>query len=82
LTGPPGALVGLPAGDALGAGYEFDAPPPANTARMIGGGLGNWAPGEWTDDTQMAYCIAIQYVMNPRPGQQVRGSGCAERRSY
>jgi ADP-ribosylglycohydrolase/predicted protein tyrosine phosphatase len=25
---------------------------------MIGGGLGDWAPGEWTDDTQMAICIA------------------------
>ncbi len=54
-----GALVGLAAGDALGAGYEFRAPPPAGAARMIGGGLGNWAPGEWTDDTQMAYCVAI-----------------------
>src|ERR1700733_12069197 len=25
---------------------------------MIGGGLGPWEPGEWTDDTQMALCIA------------------------
>jgi ADP-ribosylglycohydrolase/protein-tyrosine phosphatase len=25
---------------------------------MIGGGYGPWAPGEWTDDTQMALCIA------------------------
>ena len=25
---------------------------------MIGGGLGNFAPGEWTDDTSMAYCVA------------------------
>jgi ADP-ribosylglycohydrolase len=24
---------------------------------MIGGGLGGWEPGEWTDDTQMALCI-------------------------
>ena len=24
---------------------------------MIGGGLGNFAPGEWTDDTTMAWCI-------------------------
>ncbi len=52
-----GALLGLAVGDALGAGYEFAAPP-AGDAAMIGGGLGNWAPGEWTDDTQMAVCIA------------------------
>ena len=25
---------------------------------MIGGGLGDFAPGEWTDDTAMAVCIA------------------------
>jgi ADP-ribosyl-[dinitrogen reductase] hydrolase len=25
---------------------------------MIGGGLGDFAPGEWTDDTSMAICIA------------------------
>ncbi|GEM_PF-1317066 len=25
---------------------------------MIGGGLGGWAPGEWTDDTQQAVCVA------------------------
>ena len=25
---------------------------------MIGGGLGNWDPGEWTDDTQLAVCVA------------------------
>jgi ADP-ribosylglycohydrolase len=25
---------------------------------MLGGGLGDYAPGEWSDDTQMAACIA------------------------
>jgi len=52
-----GALVGLATGDALGAGYEF-ATPPTGRAAMIGGGLGPWAPGEWTDDTQQAICVA------------------------
>jgi ADP-ribosylglycohydrolase/predicted protein tyrosine phosphatase len=52
-----GALVGLASGDALGAGYEF-ATPPTGEAAMIGGGLGAWAPGEWTDDTQQAICVA------------------------
>ena len=52
-----GALLGMAAGDALGAGYEFAAPPRGELA-MIGGGLGDFAPGEWTDDTSMAVCIA------------------------
>ena len=52
-----GVLLGLAAGDALGAGYEFAATP-RGEVRMIGGGLGRWEPGEWTDDTQMALCIA------------------------
>lgn len=51
-----GALVGLAVGDSLGAGYEFTTP--AGEIDMVGGGLGPWAPGEWTDDTQMAVCIA------------------------
>jgi ADP-ribosyl-[dinitrogen reductase] hydrolase len=51
-----GVLVGLAAGDALGAGYEFG--PICEQPEMIGGGLGPWEPGEWTDDTQMAICIA------------------------
>lgn len=52
-----GALLGLAVGDALGAGYEFESDPPAHP-EMIGGGIFGFAPGEWTDDTQMALCIA------------------------
>jgi ADP-ribosyl-[dinitrogen reductase] hydrolase len=52
-----GTLLGLAAGDAIGAGYEF-LTPPSGDASMKGGGLGHWEPGEWTDDTQMAICIA------------------------
>lgn len=56
-----GALLASAAGDALGAGYEFGAAPlPAHGASpaMIGGGLGGFAPGEWTDDTAQAFAIA------------------------
>lgn len=54
-----GVLLASAAGDALGAGYEFDAPMPADRpVAMIGGGLGPFAPGEWTDDTSMAVAIA------------------------
>ena len=31
---------------------------PGEVPRMIGGGLGPYAPGEWSDDTQMAVVIA------------------------
>ncbi|GAA1614290.1 ADP-ribosylglycohydrolase family protein [Actinoplanes couchii] len=54
-----GVLLGAACGDALGVPYEFAAPPPAGRApRMSGGGLGDYAPGEYSDDTQMAVCIA------------------------
>lgn len=54
-----GAIVGTAVADALGAHYEFDRPRlgPDETAQMLGGGLGPFAPGEWTDDTTMAWCI-------------------------
>lgn len=52
-----GVLIGLAAGDALGAGYEF-GPPVTGPVEMIGGGRFGWEPGEWTDDTQMAICVA------------------------
>ena len=51
-----GAMRGMAVGDALGAGYEFGPALPATTpVDMIGGGPFDWAPGEWTDDTSMAY---------------------------
>jgi ADP-ribosylglycohydrolase len=50
-------LVGLAAGDALGAGYEF-GPAFDGAVEMKGGGPFGWEVGEWTDDTQMAICIA------------------------
>ncbi len=50
-----GAVLGMAAGDALGAGYEFGPPLPDDFAvRMEGGGGFGWEPGEWTDDTSMA----------------------------
>ena len=54
-----GALLATAAGDALGAGYEFDPPMPHDApVNMIGGGLGAFERGEWTDDTSMAIAIA------------------------
>lgn len=53
-----GAMLGTAVGDALGAPYEFGmAKVGPEGPRMIGGGLGGFAPGEWTDDTTMAWGI-------------------------
>ena len=52
-----GVLLGQACGDALGVPYEFSTPPDGEP-RMLGGGLGPYAPGEWSDDTQMAVCVA------------------------
>ncbi|PZE62694.1 ADP-ribosylglycohydrolase family protein [Curtobacterium sp. MCBD17_021] len=53
-----GAVLGSAAGDALGAGYEFQPPVPEPTLiLMSGGGSFGWRPGEWTDDTSMAVPI-------------------------
>ena len=53
-----GVLLASAVGDALGAGYEFGSAPYDGWPAMIGGGLGNFAPGEWTDDTAQAVAIA------------------------
>ncbi|MYL25122.1 ADP-ribosylglycohydrolase family protein [Halomonas alkaliantarctica] len=54
-----GALLGLAVGDALGTTLEFQARDryPLHT-EMRGGGVFHVAPGEWTDDTAMALCLA------------------------
>ena len=69
-----GTLVGSAVGDALGAPFEFK---PAGTyrarfpqavlggkAEMVGGGPFNWAPGEFTDDTQLALALAESLLAN------------------
>ncbi len=53
-----GVLVGQAVGDALGVPYEFGSAPLVGEPQMLGGGLGGIAPGQWSDDTEMALCIA------------------------
>ncbi len=53
-----GSLLGAAVGDALGVPYEYGSRPLDPVPAMHGGGLGNAAPGEWSDDTAMAVCIA------------------------
>lgn len=53
-----GAVLGSAVGDALGAAYEFGTRAlGGGSPRMLGGGLGGFAPGEWTDDTTMAWAV-------------------------
>jgi len=53
-----GALIGAAAGDALGVPYEFGSRALVGEARMLGGGLGGIAPGQWSDNTEMAAVVA------------------------
>lgn len=70
-----GVLLAQAAGDALGVPYEFAQPPGPGqqdaVAIMRGGGLGPYAPGEWSDDTQMSVCVArvtaAHDVLSPVP---------------
>lgn len=56
-----GALLGLAAGDALGTTLEFTRDPdPIDD--MVGGGPFGLRPGQWTDDTSMALCLAESLV--------------------
>ena len=54
-----GAMLGLACGDAVGTTVEFS---PRGAFRpvtdMVGGGPFGLKPGQWTDDTSMALCLA------------------------
>jgi ADP-ribosyl-[dinitrogen reductase] hydrolase len=52
-----GAVLASAAGDALGVPYEFGSAPYPGWPAMVGGGLGGFAPGEWSDDTAQAFSI-------------------------
>jgi ADP-ribosyl-[dinitrogen reductase] hydrolase len=58
-----GCLVGLAVGDALGAPLEFLPPGTFEPITdMVGGGPFHLEPGQWTDDTSMALCLAESLV--------------------
>jgi len=62
-----GALLGLATGDALGTTLEFRAPGSFQKIDdMVGGGPFYLAPGEWTDDTSMALCLAESLIQTKR----------------
>ena len=58
-----GALLGLAAGDAVGATVEFMLPGTFTPVTdMVGGGAFHLRPGQWTDDTSMALCLAESLI--------------------
>ena len=61
-----GALLGLAAGDALGATVEFLSPAEIQRhgrhSEICGGGVFGWRVGQGTDDTDLAYAVARTYV--------------------
>jgi ADP-ribosylglycohydrolase len=58
-----GCLLGLAVGDAVGTTLEFKPPgtfTPIND--LVGGGPFRLQPGQWTDDTSMALCLAESLI--------------------
>src|SRR5579871_4967454 len=69
-----GCLLGLAAGDALGTTLEFTPPGTFDPITdMVGGGPFDLKPGQWTDDTSMALCMAESLVTQKGfdPGHQL-----------
>ena len=58
-----GCLVGLATGDALGTTLEFKSRNSFQRLEdMVGGGPFDLEPGQWTDDTSMALCLAESLI--------------------
>ena len=62
-----GCLLGLATGDAVGTTVEFKSRGSFQPIiDMTGGGPFNLNPGEWTDDTSMALCLATSLIERKR----------------
>ena len=58
-----GCLLGLAVGDAIGTTLEFRSPGTFEPLiDMVGGGPFGLLPGQWTDDTSMALCLATSLI--------------------
>src|SRR5574340_298384 len=60
-----GCLLGLAAGDALGTTLEFQPRGSLTLSGIQGGGPFHLQPGQWTDDTSMALCLAASLLQRP-----------------
>jgi ADP-ribosylglycohydrolase len=76
-----GSLLGLAVGDALGTTLEFQ---PSGCFEpiddIVGGGPFALRPGEWTDDTSMALCLAESLIERGGfdPIDQMQRCSCRE----
>ena len=60
-------MVGLAVGDALGTTNEFQSADTLSPITdMVGGGVFGLEPGQWTDDTSMALCLADSLLAQGR----------------
>lgn len=71
-----GGLLGVAAGDALGATVEFMSPGEIRRRfgvhrEVTGGGAFDWKPGEGTDDTDLTWAVLSAYLDGPYTLQQV-----------
>jgi ADP-ribosylglycohydrolase len=58
-----GSLLGLAVADAIGTTVEFKEPGSFEPVTdMVGGGIFRLDPGQWTDDTSMALCLAQSLI--------------------
>jgi ADP-ribosyl-[dinitrogen reductase] hydrolase len=56
-------MLGLAVGDAVGTTVEFSSPGSFEPITdMVGGGPFGLEPGQWTDDTSMALCLAESLI--------------------
>ena len=63
MSRPLGCLLGLAVGDAVGTTVEFSSRGSFTPVTdMTGGGPFGLKPGEWTDDTSMALCLAESLI--------------------
>lgn len=70
-----GCLLGLAVGDAVGTTVEFaERGSFEPLTDMVGGGPFGLSPGQWTDDTSMALCLADSLIAcrGFDPGDQMR----------
>jgi ADP-ribosylglycohydrolase len=73
-----GALLGVHAGDSLGAALEFDTwesirrAHPTGLRDIVGGGPFDWPPGHATDDTDLTRAVLLAYLdQDADPGRDV-----------
>lgn len=62
-----GGLLGVAAGDSLGATLEFMTPTQIKAEHgqlrdIVGGGAFNWRPGQGTDDTDLTWAVTKAYL--------------------